>query len=147
MKSLPILIVSALLVATAAKADFAILPASPPADPPAASEPALSAPAGLHPASSAPPDKPTARGKQIQDHHGFRIAQGFGNQIPLSFAIRQIVPARVKVRFAGGTDHEALVDWHGGQPWPSALRAAIRPLGLRLSVHRHSVIISDRRKN
>ncbi|ATQ70904.1 hypothetical protein CQW49_23275 (plasmid) [Methylosinus trichosporium OB3b] len=66
-------------------------------------------------------------------------ARGFGNQIPLAFAIRQIVPPPIKVRFARDVDRGALVDWRGGRAWPSVLRDALRPLGLRV-VARQGVV-------
>ena len=62
------------------------------------------------------------------------IAHGFGVDVPLGFATRQIVPGRVKVTFGPGVDHAALVDWKGGRPWVETLQAAVRPLGLRVVV-------------
>jgi len=71
------------------------------------------------------------------------VARGFGDQIPLSFAVRQIVPPAIKLRFGRGTDPSALVDWKGGREWPSVLREAIRPLKLRLAVHPGAATIYD----
>ena len=62
------------------------------------------------------------------------VAHGFGRRVPLAFATRQIVPARVKVTFGAGVDPETPVDWTGGRPWDQALRAAVRPLGLRVVI-------------
>ena len=62
----------------------------------------------------------------------FKLAYGFGNRIPLSFAVRQIVPPAVKVTYGHGADPNALVDWKGGQGWNRVLLDAVRPLGLRL---------------
>jgi hypothetical protein len=62
----------------------------------------------------------------------FRLAYGFGEQIPLSFAVRQIVPPAVKVTYGTGVDPNALVDWKGGQAWNRVLLDAVKPLGLRL---------------
>lgn len=62
------------------------------------------------------------------------VAQGFGRQVPLPFAARQIVLAKVKVTFGPGVDPAAVVDWTGGCPWNEALRAAVRSLGLRVAV-------------
>lgn len=45
------------------------------------------------------------------------IARGFGDHVPLSFAVRQIVPGTVKVTYGSGVDPEALVDWRGGSSW------------------------------
>lgn len=70
------------------------------------------------------------------------LALGFGKQVPLAFATRQIVPPRVKVTFGPEVEQDALVDWSGGRPWVEALRAAVRPLGLRVSVNWKAVSIT-----
>jgi hypothetical protein len=62
----------------------------------------------------------------------FKLAFGFGKRIPLSFAVRQIVPAAVKVTYGPGADPDALVDWRVGQGWNRVLFDAVKPLGLRL---------------
>ncbi len=154
MKLLAIFLLPALFCTTAARADFAMLPAasqspaaaiSPasPADPGPAVLPAPApTPVALHPAASSP-------GRQAgkTSEHAALIAMGFGQQIPLSFAVRQIVPQSIKLRISPSTDRQALVDWHGGRQWPAVLRDAIRPLGLRLAVHHHIAIISNPQKD
>ena len=62
----------------------------------------------------------------------FARAAGFGQQVPLAFACRQIVPAGVKVTFGPGADPAALVDWKGGDTWNRTLLTALEPLGLRI---------------
>ena len=59
---------------------------------------------------------------------------GFGDRVPLSFAVRQIVPARFQVAFGEAVDRDAPVDWKGGKPWRPTLSEALRPLGLAVSV-------------
>ena len=59
---------------------------------------------------------------------------GFGDQVPLSFAVRQIVPARFQVAFGETVDSDTPVDWKGGKPWRPTLSDAVRPLGLTVSV-------------
>lgn len=58
------------------------------------------------------------------------MAIGFGEEVPLNFAVRQIVPPGVPVRYGPGADASGLVTWRGGAPWPQVLQAAVRPLGL-----------------
>jgi hypothetical protein len=58
---------------------------------------------------------------------------GFGDQVPLSFAIRQIVPARFQVAFGEAVKSDAPVNWKGGKPWRPTLSDAVRPLGLTVS--------------
>ena len=61
-----------------------------------------------------------------------RLVTGFGDQVPLSFACRQIVPRGVRVSYGQGASPDALVDWKGGESWPLVLGRAIKPLGLRM---------------
>jgi hypothetical protein len=67
---------------------------------------------------------------------------GFGARIPLSFAIRQIVPSRFLVSFADTVDKDAPVDWNGGKPWLPTLSDAVRPLGLMVFVAGAAVTIA-----
>jgi hypothetical protein len=60
------------------------------------------------------------------------IARGFGDRVPLSFAVRQIVPATINVTYGAGVDPDALVDWRGGRSWRVVLADAVKPLGLRV---------------
>jgi hypothetical protein len=94
--------------------------------------------------TAAEPSKPTEKRPKVRREPKPIPARGFGNQIPLSFAIRQIVPPPIKVRFARESDRGALVDWRGGRAWPSVLRDAIRPLGLRAVVRQSVVSITHR---
>jgi len=59
---------------------------------------------------------------------------GFGDQVPLSFAVRQIVPAHFQVAFGETVNPDASVDWKGGKPWRPTLSDAVRPLGLTVTV-------------
>ena len=62
------------------------------------------------------------------------VVAGFGDQVPLSFAVRQIVPARFQIAFGETVNSDARVDWKGGKPWRPTLSDAVRPLGLAVSV-------------
>ena len=74
-----------------ADADFVITNPPPAADPPVVPDPQPRAPAyPVHPT-------PTR----------FKIAHGFGRQVPLSFAVRQIVPPAIKVAYRPGADPNA----------------------------------------
>ena len=68
-------------------------------------------------------------------------ATGFGRQIPLSFALRQIVPTSLQVSFAPEVDQDALVDWSGGRPWNQVIAAVVQPLHLRAVVTPRGVLI------
>ena len=114
---------TAATLSTAAHADFVITSTPPVPDPPLASQVPLKAPP---PANHPTPPR-------------FEMAYGFGDKIPLSFAVRQIVPPTVKVTYGPGADPNALVDWKGGQTWNRVLLTAVKPLGLRL-VFTHTAV-------
>ncbi len=121
---------------TPALADFAMLPQD---DPPTSQNSSDSPPAdpSQRPAATKLPDKrnlPPAG-------HKIPLAVGFGEKVPLSFAVRQIVPPSLKVKYGDEAKSDAVVDWQGGREWPVVLRAAVRPLGLRVTVHGKSVSI------
>lgn len=67
---------------------------------------------------------------------------GFGRQVPLSFAVRQVVPKGVTVTFAETVDPDAvIVDWQGGRPWSEVLRALLRQSGLVVTFKPGAVVI------
>lgn len=138
MRSIPVLTIIALFSSLgSARADFAMLPSkSATTDPPAAIE---------APSTADPSISKTV--KPVEKRRGGLspktiAARGFGKQVPLAFAVRQIVPAPVKVSFGPGTDAAALVDWQGGRQWPAVLRDAVQPLGLRVTVRGNAVSIA-----
>jgi hypothetical protein len=67
---------------------------------------------------------------------------GFGDQVPLTFAVRQIVPANFQVAYADAVQKEAPVNWKGGEPWRATLADAVRPLGLVVTVSGPKVTIA-----
>ncbi len=126
--TLPILIV-ACLHGHPAGADFRIQGAAPEGG-------ATSFPA------SPVPDEPVPRKRvQVAVRPRVPLAIGFGHQIPLSFAARQIVPASLQVSFAPDVDQDALVDWSGGRPWNQVITAVVQPLRLRAVVTARGVLI------
>ncbi|WP_292530046.1 hypothetical protein [Methylocystis sp.] len=138
MRSIPVLPIIALFSSLGpARADFAMLPPeSTTSDPPAVIE----APSTADPSIS----KTVKPVEKRRDGHTPKTisARGFGKKVPLAFAVRQIVPAPVKVSFGPGTDTAALVDWQGGRQWPVVLREAVRPLGFRVTVRDNAVSIA-----
>ena len=59
------------------------------------------------------------------------VASGFGHEVPLRFAVRQLLPKNWRVRYGQGVDPDRLVSWEGGRPWGFVLRDAVKPLGLQ----------------
>jgi hypothetical protein len=120
--SLILLILAATMPAATARADFVIT--------------------SMPPVQTAPPIVQTIPDKSPESASTrFKLAFGFGDRIPLSFAVRQIVPPAVKVTYGPGADRNAPVDWKGGQAWNRVLSEAVKPLGLRLVVSRMAVEI------
>ena len=126
-------LMSALLLvsfaAPAARADFVVAASRPPAPAPASALDVAPSP-GPNEASQPADTAGTNPAPSLQPR--FRVAQGFGDQVPLSFAVRQLVPPAVRVTYGPGADPDALVDWKGGQGWNRVLFRAVHPLGLRL---------------
>lgn len=71
----------------------------------------------------------------------WKMAYGFGNNIPLAFACRQIVPPAVKVTYGPGVNPAIPVTWKGGDSWNHVLRDTVMPLGLRLQMTYMAVAI------
>lgn len=69
------------------------------------------------------------------------LAQGFGSDIPLVMAIRQIIPSTQPFAFEPGVDLGAPVSWQGGAPWPEVLSNTLASAGLYARMHRDMVII------
>ena len=90
----------------------------------------------------APHLKPKRRPLKIQVSPTEHALSGFGDRVPLSFAIRQIVPAHFQVAYADGVHKDAPVDWKGGEPWRATLADAVRPLGLVVTVSGSKVTIA-----
>ena len=64
----------------------------------------------------------------------WKMAYGFGNNVPLEFACRQIVPSAVKVTYGPGVNPATPVTWKGGDTWNHVLRDTVKPLGLQLQM-------------
>lgn len=62
------------------------------------------------------------------------VLQGFGSDLAVETAIRQIVPPDVEVSWGAGVDRNAKVSWQGGKPWPQVLADALAPAGLEVGV-------------
>lgn len=117
-----------------ARADFQLTPTLP-----GAAQALQPAPAPIIP--SPPADRVPAR--RSAGPIAMPVAHGFGQQVPLAFAARQIVPPGIKTTFGPGVDQAALVDWSGGRPWIEVLRGAIQPLGLHVTVRWMAISITS----
>ena len=71
----------------------------------------------------------------------YSIAHGFGNQVPLFFAVKQIVPSMFRVIYRNGVDQNLAIAWLGGRPWNQALSTALRQHGLHMVLIGRTVTI------
>ncbi len=122
--TLALLGITLLAVMGTARADFLVKNA-PPLSAPTASPAVVEMAPIVNPGDSASKAQPKTTWR-------WRIARGFGNNVPLGFACRQIVPPAVRVTFGPGASPSTLVTWEGGKGWNQVLREAVKPVGLRL---------------
>ena len=122
-------LIVAFLTTTPVRADFVLGGAKPPGV----------APARIRAAPSSA-DLPSEEPEQAAPR--FKVARGFGNAVPMAFAVRQIVPAAVRVHYGAGIDPDALVSWKGNRPWNQVLAAAVRPLRLRIVTGTDTVLMT-----
>jgi hypothetical protein len=123
---LPLLVLAPLIVCVPAQAEFLLVP-SPDLGSTDAAAPAIR------------PHKPQIHVLRAPQDPAL---QGFGHQIPLTFAVRQIVPTYFHVAFAGAVQKDTAVDWKGGHSWRETLAEAVRPLGLAITVRGPKVTIA-----
>ncbi len=70
---------------------------------------------------------------------------GFGRDIPLVLALRQIVPPSYAFAFAPGINQGQRVDWNGGQSWQYVLSDALAAYDLQIKIHNNIVHISKKK--
>jgi hypothetical protein len=68
--------------------------------------------------------------------------QGFGKQVPLVVAVRQIMPQGYTFVRGEGVDLSQSVNWQGGKVWTEVLTDAVTPLGLTAQVAGDTVVLS-----
>lgn len=72
---------------------------------------------------------------------GAEIAEGFGSDIPLVMAIRQIVPAKQAFAFEKDVNLSQPVSWQGGKAWPTVLSETLATVGLYAHARNDMVMI------
>jgi hypothetical protein len=137
-RAVPLLI--AFTLACPARAEFSFAsPENNSAAPAADGADPSSNPAPTHHAHKRP--KPHGSSVRPAPSKAQAIASGFGAQVPLAFAIRQMAPDGFEVVLEPPADPNVLVDWRGGRPWTQALADAVQPLGLEISLNDKTVTI------
>lgn len=64
---------------------------------------------------------------------------GFGSDIPLVLAMRQIVPPEFSFSFDEGVNLGARISWTGGRPWDEVLAEAVRPMDVHVVISGNTV--------
>ncbi len=72
-----------------------------------------------------------------------RLATGFGRDVPLDFAVRQVVPNTMHVEYGDTVDRQLRVSWQGGKPWQQVLHAVLQPIGMRVVTSGRTVRITE----
>ena len=72
----------------------------------------------------------------------FASFEGFGTDIPLDRAAREIAPSEITIDYGEGVDKTATVSWSSASDWQSALRSAVGKRGYTASFGTNSVVIS-----
>lgn len=70
------------------------------------------------------------------------VVQGFGSDMPLALALRQVVPPSYAFSFGDDVNAGYRVSWDGGKPWNQVVNDMIAPLGLVAVIRGKQVIIS-----
>ena len=76
-------------------------------------------------------------------HSGIASAafDGFGNDIPLESAAKQIVPEGYTVDYGAGVDKSTSVSWGSSNDWQGALSSAVAKKGLKAEIGTGTVVI------
>jgi|GEM_PF-2954521 len=68
------------------------------------------------------------------------VVEGFGRDIPLALALRQIVPPGYAYAFDPGVDVAAAIDWDGGAPWDIILQNALNEAGYDVEITENKTV-------
>lgn len=77
---------------------------------------------------------------------GTALAQtldGFGNDIPLSFAIKQIVPQNYNIEYGNTVNLSKKVDWNGGRDWKDILSDLAQKENLMITFKGQTVSVNS----
>lgn len=96
------------------------------------------------PAAAAPARDMPARASvaQKQPRPGqYAEVSGFGSDVALALALRQVVPPEYSFSFAKGVNPGYRVSWNGGKAWNEVVGEMIAPLGLAYEIRGNTVVI------
>ncbi len=75
----------------------------------------------------------------------FADYKGFGDNIPLESAARQIVPSDYAIKYGSNVDKSTPLSWKSASDWKSALSSAAGKKGLTVSVEGSDVVINAKK--
>tara|TARA_R110002124_G_scaffold129483_1_gene291022 strand:- start:332383 stop:333429 length:1047 start_codon:yes stop_codon:yes gene_type:complete len=73
----------------------------------------------------------------------YATAYGFGKDMPLALALRQIVPASYAFSFENDVNIGTRVSWQGGEPWNEVLKTALRQQNLSAIIYDDMVLVRN----
>jgi len=71
----------------------------------------------------------------------YDVIEGFGIEMPIALALRQIVPPEYAYSFSKDVNPGARMSWEGGKPWNEVLGDALTPIGIKAFIHGKRVIL------
>ena len=71
----------------------------------------------------------------------YEQAVGFGSDMPLAYALTQIVPAGYAYSFASNVNPGQTVSWNGGKPWNEVVADMVAPLGLYAKIEGKKILV------
>lgn len=69
------------------------------------------------------------------------LLEGFGKEIPLAIALRDIVPSQYAFSFSPREIAGTKISWRGGKPWQDVLKDALTAHDLDLVMNQNSILI------
>lgn len=73
----------------------------------------------------------------------YDVVEGFGSDVPLALALRQVVPAGYAFSFGQNVNPGYRVSWSGGKPWNEVIRDMIADLNYKVQIGTKTVFISS----
>lgn len=86
----------------------------------------------------APAPMPAPVAKAPTDH-----IEGFGRDVPLTIATRQIVPNSYVVQYGQNVNPDTVVTWSGGRSWKDALQDSLTERGMKATIVGDTVLIES----
>ena len=89
-----------------------------------------------------PLNKTSAKTPEAASTGDYSEIVGFGRELPLAFALSQVVPANYSYAFSQSIDTGAIVSWEGGKPWNMVLKDMLAKAGLKAEIQENRVLVT-----